>query len=329
MASQWYTLRGAAQRLGISPNGVRMRVKRGQIASRRDDQGRWLVALDVQSEPAPEAAPDGAQTAPESALVTQLRSEVAFLRSELEARREAERELRILVASVNERLTALPSSQVGIRRLEAENDELRARLATVEVSGNGAAPSDKATASGPSFAASAGSGFVGNIASAGFLQLAHWLIPLSLPPLFLLFSLLTVVDSKGLNSDLLTYTVFGLEAANGVAIASMLGVMIWIYIQVRRFEHASPLEAQPLEWQRLQHSDDELDILLRGTTLGSAIGFVIATAALIAFLLHSSLSGMLMQAVGWSIVLVIYLLTLRRLVLNRRAFHKKIRGETA
>ena len=42
------TLIEAGQALGISPDAVRMRVKRGSLQGEKDAEGRWLVWVDVE-----------------------------------------------------------------------------------------------------------------------------------------------------------------------------------------------------------------------------------------------------------------------------------------
>ena len=42
-----YNIRDAAERLGVSSEAVRMRVKRGTIASEKGDDGRTYIRLDA------------------------------------------------------------------------------------------------------------------------------------------------------------------------------------------------------------------------------------------------------------------------------------------
>lgn len=53
-ANEWLPIQQAAKRLGVSADTIRRRLKRGELASRRDDtpQGyRWLIRMDAPSSP--------------------------------------------------------------------------------------------------------------------------------------------------------------------------------------------------------------------------------------------------------------------------------------
>jgi DNA-binding transcriptional MerR regulator len=57
------TLIEAGQVLGISPDAVRMRIKRGSMQAEKDEDGRWLVWVDVEqaaAEREAEREPDAA-----------------------------------------------------------------------------------------------------------------------------------------------------------------------------------------------------------------------------------------------------------------------------
>jgi excisionase family DNA binding protein len=88
------TIAQAAARLGISEDGVRKRIKRGQLAAYRVD-GRTYVVLDGETDThdtpnghetarqdGPDRRPDNTTAA--AALVARLEDEVRFLRGELE-----------------------------------------------------------------------------------------------------------------------------------------------------------------------------------------------------------------------------------------------------
>ena len=98
------TLQEAARRLGITPEGVRKRLQRGQIKGYRA-AGRWHVLLDdadiPDKPPEPEVKPSGE-------LVVVLKEEVAYLREEL--RREREAHSRELLA-LTSRLPMLPTGR--------------------------------------------------------------------------------------------------------------------------------------------------------------------------------------------------------------------------
>jgi hypothetical protein len=88
----------AATALGIHPDTLRRRIKRGQIAAERDAEGRYVIDVpdadaDVGSaEAAPRQAPDRAEALPRhlQMQLDGLKEEVAWLRARLEAA-EAER----------------------------------------------------------------------------------------------------------------------------------------------------------------------------------------------------------------------------------------------
>ena len=115
-----HSLREAAGVLGISPHALRMRIKRGSIEAYKDTDGRWYVLLpDGDREPSREPSHgyergDDRGTsrgeAYEHSRIARLESEVAFLRAELEARRESERELRILLAEQGRTLAEIARS---------------------------------------------------------------------------------------------------------------------------------------------------------------------------------------------------------------------------
>lgn len=101
----------AAIRLGLSTDAVRMRIRRGTLPSAEIDGRRvvWLPPSDTdQTRPNDDATatePDqttGERKASESELVTQLRSEVTYLRQTLDAEIEARRRADHLVAGMIE-----------------------------------------------------------------------------------------------------------------------------------------------------------------------------------------------------------------------------------
>ena len=75
------TLIEAGQALGISPDAVRMRVKRGSLQGEKDAEGRWLVWVDVEQA----AAEREAEREPDAAGERELEHEERELR-ELAAR---------------------------------------------------------------------------------------------------------------------------------------------------------------------------------------------------------------------------------------------------
>ena len=100
------TVAEAAQLLGISADGVRMRVRRGTIDHEKDENGRLIVYLD-------EAELDRNETQDASAdmylallqeQLELLRNEVTDWKEQLREEREANRENRRLLAAALERL---------------------------------------------------------------------------------------------------------------------------------------------------------------------------------------------------------------------------------
>ncbi len=75
----------AAARLGISVDAVRKRIQRGKLAGQKTDNGWTVVSIE------PDIRPDNVQTpVPESsALVDDLRDQVAYLRDQLAIERDA------------------------------------------------------------------------------------------------------------------------------------------------------------------------------------------------------------------------------------------------
>jgi len=114
-------LRDAAEALNISIDAARMRIKRGSLEAYKED-GQWRVIL---PEPPEQTGEQGEQESEQStervheqgeqpdqtpqALIEQLQSEVAFLCEELTSRRDAERELRVLLARLGDQVKSLPA----------------------------------------------------------------------------------------------------------------------------------------------------------------------------------------------------------------------------
>lgn len=118
-----HTVRDAATYLGISQNAVRQRLKRGSLRSEIVNGVVYvLVGERPMSDPSATYRPNPRPTQPDplttqsdipestSDLVAALQADVVFLRAELEARREAERELRVLLAQMTESVKALPAT---------------------------------------------------------------------------------------------------------------------------------------------------------------------------------------------------------------------------
>jgi exopolyphosphatase/pppGpp-phosphohydrolase len=76
------TIQEAARRLGISEGAVRKRVTRGTLEHEKEDDGRIYVYLDAGDRQGVDTGQDTGVDANNSALISQLRDEVAYLRDE-------------------------------------------------------------------------------------------------------------------------------------------------------------------------------------------------------------------------------------------------------
>jgi excisionase family DNA binding protein len=105
------TLAEAAERLGLSKDGVRMRVRRGTLRSEKGEDGKRYVFVDATEDATatdePQAPIEGSRE-----LVDVLRAQVEDLQSRLDREAEANRENRRIIAGLIERVPAIeaPSS---------------------------------------------------------------------------------------------------------------------------------------------------------------------------------------------------------------------------
>jgi len=98
------TQREAAERLGVSVEAIRKRVKRGTLRSDKGEDGRRYVYL--------EEAPDVGGTQPEpDTLTSELRDRLRYVEGQLEAERQAHAEARRIIAGLVERIPALEAPQ--------------------------------------------------------------------------------------------------------------------------------------------------------------------------------------------------------------------------
>jgi hypothetical protein len=94
------TQREAAERLGVSVEAVRKRVKRGTLRSDKGEDGRRYVYLDTN--------PDAGGPQPDSpGLTSELRDRLRYVEGQLEAERQAHAEARRIIAGLVERVPAL------------------------------------------------------------------------------------------------------------------------------------------------------------------------------------------------------------------------------
>ncbi|MBA2598002.1 MAG: hypothetical protein H0V00_15360 [Chloroflexia bacterium] len=137
------TVPEAAERLGLSIDATRMRIRRGTLPTTLIEGKKYvLVARSVSDEPRPdtdatpiEAPRIAVESTPDSSeLVTQLRSEVTYLRQTLDAEIEARRRADHLVAGmIDERreltatITALAAGEIDHETDLRRNDDRTAR----------------------------------------------------------------------------------------------------------------------------------------------------------------------------------------------------------
>jgi septal ring factor EnvC (AmiA/AmiB activator) len=97
------TVPEAARRLGVTPDAVRKRIKRHNIRWEKDEDGRVYVYLESSTTEA-DAIREVSAT---ERFVEELKTQNEFLREQLEAEREANRENRRLLAAALERIPAI------------------------------------------------------------------------------------------------------------------------------------------------------------------------------------------------------------------------------
>lgn len=106
----------AAARLGLSTETVRKRLQRGRLKGFKGTDGAWRVILPAQDQPGQsqdskqDAIPDGSQDK-SGQLVAALKDEIAFLRSQLQARDEEIRRAHVLIQQAQKQPTPLLPSE--------------------------------------------------------------------------------------------------------------------------------------------------------------------------------------------------------------------------
>lgn len=114
------TIPDAASVLGLTSEAVRGRVKRGTLPSERDAGGTVYVLLEADRPTDDRAATDHQPTVDpprdQSELVEALRSEVEYLRGQLDQEREAGRRKDHLLAAALERMPELGAGEHGEER---------------------------------------------------------------------------------------------------------------------------------------------------------------------------------------------------------------------
>ena len=136
------TVAEAAKLLGISADGVRMRVRRGTIDHEKDENGRLVVYVDETELERNEAQDATADTylAMLEGQIEQLRNDVQDWKEQLREEREANRENRRLLAAALERLppaleAPVKASSEAQERSETASEEPYSTHAPPEASG--------------------------------------------------------------------------------------------------------------------------------------------------------------------------------------------------
>lgn len=103
----------AALQLGITPETLRKRLQRGKIRGFKTADGAWRVRLDKPTGQTGQPVQDspGQVVQDDAALVAALRDEVAFLRSQLQARDEEVRRAHILLQQSQQQVLQLTNQR--------------------------------------------------------------------------------------------------------------------------------------------------------------------------------------------------------------------------
>jgi hypothetical protein len=105
-----HTVAEAAQILGINPEAVRSRIKRGTLESIKEG-GTVYVFLDA-DQTRPNTGPTKGQNSwpYDQTLVESLQDQIIYLRGQLDAEREAHSEARRIIAALTQRIPELPAA---------------------------------------------------------------------------------------------------------------------------------------------------------------------------------------------------------------------------
>jgi chromosome segregation ATPase len=104
--SRRYAVREAAEHLGISVDGVRQRIRRGQLESEKDADGRVYVWLDIDENM---SVDNSIQSVLESKdeTIQHLSEQLSFLRSELERKDHLLAQMNANISALTERIPAI------------------------------------------------------------------------------------------------------------------------------------------------------------------------------------------------------------------------------
>ena len=108
--AQRYTVRDAADILGISPGAVRNRLSRGTLP-RVKESGTVYVLLPADISRATTDIPGSVSPSDSDVLTSELRDRLHYVEGQLEAERQAHSEARRLLAAALERIPAIEASE--------------------------------------------------------------------------------------------------------------------------------------------------------------------------------------------------------------------------
>jgi hypothetical protein len=114
MTERRLTLQDAAQELGITPDALRQRIRRGQYRSEKED-GRVYVYLNLHR-----TETEHNVQVESNALISEIQARVALLEQELERAHERDRENRRIIAALTQRIPELePPSEASSETQES------------------------------------------------------------------------------------------------------------------------------------------------------------------------------------------------------------------
>jgi hypothetical protein len=134
---KWMDLKEAAKTLGVSSEAVRKRVRRGTLASEKQEDGRVLVWVDAGSDDGYDRGSDGGYDERVGRgydeLLEEVRDRVRSLEKQLDEEKEANRENRRIIAGLVQR----------VPELEAPPETRESPESASEEEGKGEAPQEE------------------------------------------------------------------------------------------------------------------------------------------------------------------------------------------